>query len=579
MTIQTSDQGPKKNCCPYCNKLQSKFARHIVDMHSDKPDVLELSKLSKGSKERKLRIDAIKKIGNSEHNSNPKLNKNLIIPSRRSNAKYNRKASDLDVCYECLGTYFKKSIAKHVCSRKVIKGDRSSAQLNRLVAGRIHERASASLHDITSVMLDDDIANTAKYDCLLVVYGNELCEQFGYEPHHKIVRDRLRMLSRLLVQLKRIEPDITDFASLYHPKYCDVVLEAIREDSGFRSSDRQFQKPWNATKSVTEVKRVGRVLSEECISKQNKELKEQTNDFLALFQSRAAIRVNKLARTTIITRIRNKEEDLPTDDDIQHFQRFLDKKRKQHFDDLKNEYTFAKWINLSEVTMVSLILFNRRRVGELENALTSEYTKRRRVTNKNDQLFRALTAEGKERVERYSRMNVRGKLENRAPIMLDPELEECVDIILYYRDKAGVPKENDLLFALPAINNRKKSHLMGSSTVAKLSVQCEADNPKTLRGTKFRKHFATFCATKELNDNILTDVAKYLGHSLLIHKEIYRGNDLNREVARMSALFEEASGHNEMHSENIVNSTQVDNEYTVGHAEINSGGSTWRRTR
>lgn len=51
MTLQTSDQAKsnKRNCCPYCFKLQSKLARHIVDKHSDQNAVQDLLKFSKGN--------------------------------------------------------------------------------------------------------------------------------------------------------------------------------------------------------------------------------------------------------------------------------------------------------------------------------------------------------------------------------------------------------------------------------------------------------------------------------------------------------------------------------------------------
>lgn len=434
---------------------------------------------------------------------------------------------------------------QHKCLRKVIKGDRCAAQLNRMTEGRIHERATNELHEITSVMHDDPIANLAKYDWLLIVYGNELSEQYGFQPHHKIVRSRLRMLSRLLLQLRQIEPEITDFASLYHPKYCDAVIEAIRVSTGFGSSTRQFKTPWSATKSVTEVKRVGRVLTEEFISKSNKDLKEQTNDFLSLFRSRSAIRVNKLAKTTINSMKRHTDETLPSEDDIRHFKQFLDEKRQQYFETLKKAFTFKDWLNLSEVTMVSLLFFNRRRVGELENATVLEYTTRKKVTSDNKhQSFKALSSDAKERVKRYSRMRVRGKRDSTVPILLTEDMEKCVDLLLHYRDAAGIAKENDLLFARPSINTRIKSFIRGSATVNKLSTLCGAVGAETLRGTKFRKHFATFCATKEINDNTLTDVANFMGHSPFVHTKNYRGNELNREVARMSQLLEEAVGQN-----------------------------------
>lgn len=45
MTVGTSDgatKNKKRNCCPYCFKLQRKLARHIVTLHDDKKKVQEL---------------------------------------------------------------------------------------------------------------------------------------------------------------------------------------------------------------------------------------------------------------------------------------------------------------------------------------------------------------------------------------------------------------------------------------------------------------------------------------------------------------------------------------------------------
>lgn len=490
---------------------------------------------------------SLRKRGNFEFNTNSTINNGQLIVIRRPNPKFERDATDFIACHICYGMYLRTCSRQHKCQRKLVKGERSAIYLSRMVEGRIHVKASAILQKILSRTKEDEISNLIKFDWLLIELGNEMSEAYDYHKHHKLVRSRLRLLGRMLMQLKRIQPEVTDFASLYDPKHCDSVIEAIRAVAEFRTADRLFKYPYNATKTVTEVKRVAKILNDHCIENHNKALKEQVNDFLSLFSSRAVNRINKLAMNTIIKMKRMKNDVLPTDDDIQKFSRFLDEKRKECFESLKvcpmDESCVDKWIALSEITMVSLILFCRRRVGEMENTDVSDFLQRKRTENSKDQRFQALSKKGKERVSRYSRMLIRGKLNHTVPILLQTDEEKCLELIMSYRNAAGVASDNNLLFALPsAADSLTPRYIGGCHIVKKFSELCGAENPETLRGTKFRKHFANFCANERVDDNTITDVAKFMGHSVLIHKNTYRGNELNREIGRMSELLEGAVG-------------------------------------
>ncbi|KAJ6639449.1 hypothetical protein Bhyg_12194, partial [Pseudolycoriella hygida] len=76
-------KGAKKLCCPFCDKLFSKLARHLATMHKNEPDVKKFVALPKGAKERRLLQDSLRKLGTYKWNSNADLNKNELIPSRR----------------------------------------------------------------------------------------------------------------------------------------------------------------------------------------------------------------------------------------------------------------------------------------------------------------------------------------------------------------------------------------------------------------------------------------------------------------------------------------------------------------
>lgn len=484
------------------------------------------------------------KQGNAEYNTNAKLNKGELIPIRRPNSGLHHEAGDYTICYECLGTYVKTGNRSHICTKKIVKGDRSTMRLNRLVEGRFHEKASKRLTDVLSSFNDDEVSNLVNYDWLLISFGNELMEKHDKDYQHDMVKSQLKLLGRVLIEIRRIEPTVTDFASLFNAQVCNSVIEGIRAVAGFDPSERLFRAPATALSAVTQIKHVGQFLSNENIANKNKELKEQTDDFISLFTARVATRINRQATNTQIKNKRLNPQVIPTTDDINLLHRYLSDKRKAYCEQLTANFSLQAWTNLLEVTTASIMLFGRKRVGEMQNTLTDDYHARAKI-EKNDVLYLALPEVAKQRVNRYVRMEVRGKKERTVPILLHLDVLNCIELVLKYREAAGIPTENKRLFALPSANPKIKRFVNGCAILRKFSGQCGAAKQKILRGTKIRKHFAAFCATKEINDNTITDVSNYMGHSVHIHKDIYRGNAVDREIVKLSELLEEATGSHE----------------------------------
>lgn len=62
-----------------------------------------------------------------------------------------------------------------------------------------------------------------------------------YKPQHQhdMVRNRLRTLGRFLKALKNINNEITDFASLYEPKYYDCI-KAVYEVARYNPETQKF---------------------------------------------------------------------------------------------------------------------------------------------------------------------------------------------------------------------------------------------------------------------------------------------------------------------------------------------------
>ncbi|KAL3265800.1 hypothetical protein HHI36_009998 [Cryptolaemus montrouzieri] len=67
-----------------------------------------------------------------------------------------------------------------------------------------------------------------------------------------------------------------------------------------------------------------------------------------------------------------------------------------------------------------------------------------------------------------------------------------------------------------------QSSKVGYKVVSKYAASCGAKNPKALTCTKLRKHLATLTQLFNMNDNEIDQLARFMGHTVGVHKNSYR---------------------------------------------------------
>ncbi|XP_037025624.1 uncharacterized protein LOC119067001 [Bradysia coprophila] len=357
-----------------------------------------------------------------------------------------------------------------------------------------------------------------------------------------MIRARLRLAGRLLFAVKKINKEITDFASIYNPKAYDSVVEAIRTIAGFDSRSNEFKSPATAAAAVTHVKQIAVYLIAEWIKKDEPENQRTTENFLKLMQSDISVAINKTVFEQQCQMRREKEELLPTTDDIKKFAVFLDREREQCYNEVYSHFTFKKWLLLTELTVTSIILFNRRRTGEVQNIKLIDFENRRSI-DENTELFQSLSEDAKQIARKYRRILIRGKRTRPVAALLKPDVERCVELIVKHRNQAGIASHNPFLFAMPTCAEYQIKVVDAVRAIRTFSDMCGAVNPERLRGTTIRKNMASVCISFELNDNAVAEIADYMGHHEKIHREYYRKNPIQNEFVKISQMLEKAQGN------------------------------------
>jgi len=93
--------------CVFCNKLQTKIARHFELVHSNEPDVQKFKYLPKGCSERRNIIDTLRKKGNFIFNIEKQYEGQGFIPCRRARENHPKVLKKLSGMWELQGPLFK----------------------------------------------------------------------------------------------------------------------------------------------------------------------------------------------------------------------------------------------------------------------------------------------------------------------------------------------------------------------------------------------------------------------------------------------------------------------------------------
>lgn len=122
-------------------------------------------------------------------------------------------------------------------------------------------------------------------------------------------------------------------------------------------------------------------------------------------------------------------------------------------------------------------------------------------------------------------------------------MEASLNLLISHREEAGIPRKNKYLFAIHPTPIADIVVVNAGVTLKKFAELSGAENPSRINGTNLRKQLATMCVSLKLDDAEVADVADFMGHAELVHRNSYRQNTIDRQVVKMSQWLEAALGN------------------------------------
>lgn len=529
----------KKQYCFYCSKPFCKMARHLAQVHKNEVDVAKALSYPKGSKERRINLDLLRNKGNRAHNTDVlKSGKGVLVPRQQSSAKQVN-VKDYMHCLNCQGLFRRKALWRHMSrcnlARKcqVTKPGRSRVQALCAYAEPVPEGVAKKLWKLISDMKQDEVTCAVKSDTCIIKFGEHLCNKMGNDKtKHEYIRTKMREAGRLLVSARKMGKlqSIKDF---FIPANFHHVIKAVKETSGFRDEDEVFGIPSLALKLGHNLKKMSDIAEcEAMIAGDENDVKN-----VKMFQHMYSTKWNELVSASALKTLNeakwNSPELLPFTEDVKKMHMYLSNKTELYKENLKLEKSPKNWTNLAQVTLCDVIVFNRRRAGEVSKMRLNSYLLRN-TSDLHSDVADALSEVEQKLCQHFQRVEIRGKRDRKVPILLTPSMLDSMELLVQNRQACGVLDENFFFFAIPMTET---SYYKGTDCIRKVAHQCGAKHPKTLSSTKLRKHIATLSKVLNLKDTELDQLADFMGHDIRVHRKFYRLPEGTLQLAKISKVL------------------------------------------
>lgn len=238
--------------------------------------------------------------------------------------------------------------------------------------------------------------------------------------------------------------------------------------------------------------------------------------WLSIVISEYNVYIGKHARKTMEENQWNMPKTLPLTADVMKLNLHVKEVCKEATEILSKEFSYPKWSSLNNGTLVKVLLFNRKRVGDVQRMRIEDFEKYHSI-QKGSITYEMLSQSEKIYCEKYRRVETKGKRGKGVPIILTKVIIENIKLIISLRDLAEIQSSNRFVFA-----KQGEQPFPASSSLRELAFEWGATSPQLLTGTKLRKEIVTATQAFNFSENDLSILAKFMGHTLHTHSHFCR---------------------------------------------------------
>jgi len=526
----------KASYCFYCAKPQKKLPRHLKKKHSTEQDVEHLLAEEDRTK-RNIALLKLRNLGNHRHN--------FAVVSKQEGdfiVAYRPKLEATDYrhytpCRYCYGYFAKDTIWKHLCpfapksvDGKAIPRLRKGA-CDLMTTGSASMESNSGFASLLNGLRDDEVGKLVQKDYLILQLGRDMCTKFGGDMEQfSYIRFKMRQAAKILQKIRQSSGINLTMSDCIDPKKFSDVVNAAQQCAGLDEAGSQYTTPSVALKCGGLLKKLAEIKHCQSLEREDMATADKCTSFLTLCQKRWPDSVSSVALRNIADRKRTGVLCMPLTEDVITLNQYLVSEANRLIS--INPATIDDVLLLTQVILAKVIIFNRKRQGEVSKIKLADYQAKRKADN--SEVTLALTDFERALLQTLERIEIRGKCGRTVPVLLTKEMIQWIDHLLMLRKSASVISETNIfLFATLG----EHAHFRGSDAMRKFAAECKAKQPHLLTSTKLRKHVASLAQVLSLQPNELDSLATFMGHDLRVHTQYYRLPFDIMQIARISKIF------------------------------------------
>ena len=529
----------KMHCCCYCKKLVKRLGEHLRAKHKDEPEVLEIINLPKtkvGVKQlaRNMFL-TIQRKGDFLYNKcmlekGLKSKEHLIVKYQtKTRHRKNEKEGDREyvACPNCLTLMNKETLWRHekecikrhpIVPNATIQGVKAGRQLTQVILS-----TDKRTLDLINHMIESEEKNIIRMDSLLLrIIEFELKKIRGEGEHtRKNVSARVKYLARLLKTCKEEDSNIQQLSDLLVPEKGRFVLDCIEKLCTDEAGN--YRAPSTVEKYRTYLAMAVNRFTSVCIEEHDYERRKLATDFLTYINNEY-IALSRPARLQLHVSKFNKSKVLPIFTDIEKVHKSInlniERLKRQVNEGLKGKHIY---IDLVRYCLCQLMLFNRKRAGEMQRIELDMYLK----GLQENKIFDSAVLESLDPFEVHlaksiKRIEFMGKRNRKIPLLLTSAMVENIDVVLQLREIHVIKRTDgkpEILFARPG---DCRTAYQGHCLLKEVALEANISNIEAFKSTSLRKHMGTMAQVLELPENQQDMLASFMGHDIRVHRDFYR---------------------------------------------------------
>jgi hypothetical protein len=304
--------------------------------------------------------------------------------------------SDLDPnrylpCKFCLKFYVSDDLWRHSCLKSNLVEDedesdskRAQSESKHFLDVMLHSEEGESCGNDTKLyaffarMWEGDVKTAAKTDSLILSLAKRLLARLTLREY-AYISERIRRIALLLIELRHFKPQFASYSmqDFLRPCYYNVIISCIQELCGFNVSntDITVATPGKALKYGNDLNKLCTTMHA-LLLKSEVETDQMTmlKNLMKLIESSYNEDVSSHASQNLNLAKHKKPQVIPLTEDVVIFSSYLDCEIERLNMACTNKIITAhQYSTLVEVTLCKLVIFNRKRVGDVDNFTTAEW--------------------------------------------------------------------------------------------------------------------------------------------------------------------------------------------------------------